>query len=36
MIRPEKTIAILYREMPDMLQAKDQPNWPNGSGIEVV
>ena len=28
--------AILYREVPHMLHATYQPNWPNGSGEEVV
>ena len=28
--------AILYRDVPHILHAKYQPNWPNGSGEEVV
>ena len=28
--------AILYREVPHMLNAKYQPKWPNVSGEEVV
>ena len=28
--------AILYREVSHMLHANYQPNWPNGSGEEVV
>ena len=29
-------LAILYREVPHMLNAKYKPNWPNASGEEVV
>ena len=30
------TSAILYREVPHMLNAKYQPNWPNGPGKKVI
>ena len=29
-------LAILYSKVPYMLHAKYQPNWPGGSGEEVV
>ena len=29
-------LAISYREVPHMLLAKYQPNWPSGSGEEVI
>ena len=29
-------LPILYREVPHLLYAKYQPNWPSGSGEEVV
>ena len=29
-------LAISYREVPHMLQAKYQPNQPSGSGEEVI
>ena len=32
----ETILAILYREVPHMLQAKYQPNRPSGSREEVV
>ena len=35
-IRPENNLAILYREVPDMLHAKYQPHQPSDSGEEVV
>ena len=35
-VADDVTSAILYREVPHMLHAKYQPNWPNGRGVDGV
>ena len=32
----ERILAFLHREVPHMLPAKYKPNWPGGSGEEVI
>ena len=32
----EMILTIKYREVPHMLHTKYQPNWPSGTGEEVV